>query len=35
VYFYLINSLQRLLETTTEHYATVWSIYVTHGSALT
>jgi len=27
--------LQRLLETTTQHYATIWSIYVSHGSALT
>jgi len=27
VYFVLINSLQ--------HYATIWSIYVSHGSALT
>jgi len=24
-----------LLETTTQHYAAVWSIYVSHGSALT
>jgi len=30
-----VNSLQRLLETTAQHYATVWSIYVSHGSALT
>jgi len=27
--------LQRLLETTTQHYASIWSIYVLHGSALT
>jgi len=26
--------LQRLLETTTQHYATIWSVYVSHGSAL-
>jgi len=32
---WLINSLQRLPETTTQHYATIWSIYVSHGSALT
>jgi len=31
----LINSLQRLLESTTQHYATIWSIYVLHGNALT
>jgi len=31
----LINSLQHLLEPTTQHYATIWSIYVSHGSALT
>jgi len=28
-------SLQRSLETTTQHYATIWSIYVLQGSALT
>jgi len=27
--------LQRLLATKTQHYATIWSIYVSHGSALT
>jgi len=27
--------LQHLLDTKTEHYATIWSIYVSHGSALT
>jgi len=27
--------LQCLLETKTLHYATIWSIYVSHGSALT
>jgi len=27
--------LQHLLETTTQHYATIWSIYVSRGSALT
>jgi len=27
--------LQHLLETKTQHYATIWSIYVSHGSALT
>jgi len=33
---YLNNSLQRLLETTTQHYATIWSFCVSHGgSALT
>jgi len=31
----LINSLHRLLQTTTQHYATTWSIYVSHSSALT
>ena len=31
----LIKSLQRLLETTTQRYATVWSIYVLHDGALT
>jgi len=31
----LINSLQRLLQTTIQHYATIWNIYVSHGSALT
>jgi len=30
----LINSLHRLLETTTQHYATIWSIYVSYGTAL-
>jgi len=32
---FLINSLQRLLKTTTQHYATIWSICVSHDSALT
>jgi len=32
---YLTNSLQRLLETETQHCAAIWSIYVSHGSALT
>jgi len=27
--------LQRLLETTTQRYASIWSIYVSHSSALT
>jgi len=27
--------VQRLLETKAQHYATIWSIYVSHGSALT
>jgi len=27
--------LQRLLETKTQHYGTIWSIYVSHDSALT
>jgi len=27
--------LWRLLETKTQHYATIWSIYVSHNSALT
>jgi len=31
----LINSLQHLLETTTQRYATICSIYVLHGCALT
>jgi len=31
----LINSLQRLLETTSQHYTTIWSIYVSHDRALT
>jgi len=31
----LINSLQRLLKTKTKHNAIIWSIYVSHGSALT
>jgi len=26
--------LQRLLETKTQHCATIWNIYVSHGSAL-
>jgi len=30
----LIKSLQRLLETTTQRYAPIWSIYVSHGSVL-
>jgi len=35
VYFVPNNSLQHLLETTTRHYATIWSIYVSHGCPLT
>jgi len=31
----LIKSLQFLLETTTQHYAPIWRIYVSHGSVLT
>jgi len=31
----LIQSLQHLLETTAQCYATIRSIYVSHGSALT
>jgi len=31
----LINSLQRLLDTTTQHYAKIWSTFISHGSALT
>jgi len=27
--------LQHLLETKTQHHATIWSIYVSHDSALT
>jgi len=30
----LIELLQRLLETTTQCYATIWSISVSHGSVL-
>jgi len=30
-----MNSLRRLLKTKTQHYATIWNIYVSHGSALT
>jgi len=31
----LNKSLQRLLETTTQRYGTIWSIYVLHCSVLT
>jgi len=31
----LINCLQRLLETQTQHYATICNIYVLHAIALT
>jgi len=32
---YLIKSLRRLLEATIQHYAIIWSIYVSQGSAST
>jgi len=31
----VIKLLKRLLETTTQRYATIWSIFVSHGSVLT
>jgi len=31
----LIKLLQCLLETTTQYYAPIWTIFVSHGSALT
>jgi len=34
-YVCLIKSLERLLETTTQCYAAIWSTCIQHGSALT
>jgi len=31
----LIKSLLRFLKKITQHYATIWNIYVSHGRALT